>query len=117
MGDRPHHPYSPVTYFHFSFTLGHGSFIYVDGTNRTSGDAAELKSPVVTNSLNNICIRFLYALQGGMRLDVIRVGLGDGAEKTLMSYTKPTGMTSVKYLVESTGVRDDYWVGLVLTQS
>eukprot|EP00057_Strongylocentrotus_purpuratus_P017081 XP_011671555.1 PREDICTED: MAM and LDL-receptor class A domain-containing protein 1-like [Strongylocentrotus purpuratus] len=87
---------------------GHGSFIYVDGTNRSSGDAAELKSPVVTNSLNNICIRFLYALQGDMSLDVIRVG-GDGAEKTLLSYAKPTGMTSVKYLVESTGFRDDYW--------
>nr|XP_054755839.1 MAM and LDL-receptor class A domain-containing protein 1-like [Lytechinus pictus] len=88
---------------------GRGSFIYVNGTNRKPGDAAEFQTVRNGLGLNHNCLQMLYAIQGDMRLDVIRVAL-DGSQSTLLSYTKPTDMKRVMYLVETRGVDEDYWV-------
>ncbi|XP_054756547.2 MAM and LDL-receptor class A domain-containing protein 1-like [Lytechinus pictus] len=75
---------------------GYGSFVYVDGFNKTAGSKAVLQSETMSPTNNDHCFSFFYKLEKGMSISFIRVSQ-DGSRQQLLSYNQPAEMTYVEY--------------------
>eukprot|EP00057_Strongylocentrotus_purpuratus_P017082 XP_011671556.1 PREDICTED: MAM and LDL-receptor class A domain-containing protein 1 [Strongylocentrotus purpuratus] len=100
---------TPPTEWH-----GYGSFMYVDGFNRTSGDTAVLQSQMMSPTNNDHCFTFVYKLDKGMSLDFISVGQ-DGLQTKLKSYSNPAEMTNVEYNIPVAEHPSIYKVHMIAT--